>query len=160
MPQKQPTSIQEEIQQTVPFRSAAQEAVIATQRTADMLTRWADRALAPYDLTAQQYNVLRILRGARGELLPTLVVGERMVQQTPGITRLIDRLEAKGLVRRERCSRDRRVVYCAITEAGLDVLQRADPLAEQLDRAVGEALSDAKLHALADSLARIRAAIE
>jgi len=160
MAQKQPTSIQEEIHQTVPFRSAAAEAMIAMQRTSDMLLRRVDRALAPFDLTAQQYNVLRILRGARGQLLPTLSVGERMIQQTPGITRLIDRLESKGLVRRERCSHDRRVVYCAITEQGMDVLDRTESVVVELDSVVGGALSEAKLHALTDALGRIRAAIE
>jgi MarR family transcriptional regulator, organic hydroperoxide resistance regulator len=79
-------------------------------------------AVEPAGITHQQYNVLRILRGAAPEGLPTLAIGERLIEETPGMTRLLDRLEAKGLVRRERCREDRRQVLCWITEQGVALL--------------------------------------
>lgn len=151
-----PASLQKEIGQTVPFRSAAQEAGIAIARTADVLARRYDDALAPYGITSQQYNVLRILRGARGKPLRMLDVRERMIQRTPGITRLVDKLEEKGLVARKRCATDRRVIYCTITPPGLDLLAATDALIDALDARVGEGLEEAELRMLIDLLGRIR----
>lgn len=151
-----PGSLQKEIGQTVPFRSAAQEAGIAIARTADVLGRRYDDALAPYGITSQQYNVLRILRGARGKPLRMLDVRERMIQRTPGITRLVDKLEEKGLVARKRCDTDRRVIFCTITDAGLGLLAATDALIDTLDARVGQGLEEAELQNLIDLLGRIR----
>ena len=85
-----------------------------------------ETVFAPFDITGQQYNVLRILRGAEPEGLPTLTIAERMIERAPGITRMIDRLEAKELVWRENCPNDRRRVYCGITEKGLNLLELLD----------------------------------
>jgi DNA-binding MarR family transcriptional regulator len=112
--------------------------VVALLRTADLVRRALGRVLEPYDITPQQYNVLRILRGAGEQGLPTLEIGERMIEQTPGITRLLDRLEAKELVRRERCREDRRQVLCWLTPAGLDLVERLD---EPIDSADAEAVA-------------------
>jgi DNA-binding MarR family transcriptional regulator len=109
-------------------------AVIGILRAADMVRRRGVALLAPYDLTLQQFNVLRILRGARPEGLCTLTIAERMLEQTPGITRLIDRLEAKKLVVRVRSDEDRRQVWCRITPAGLQLLSRLDRPVGDLDR--------------------------
>src|SRR5213078_2794277 len=100
--------------------------MVALIRTADVVRRAVGDVVEPHGITAQQYNVLRILRGAGQDGLPTLEIAERMIEQTPGITRLIDRLESKRLVERERSSIDRRCVYCRITKAGLDLLARLD----------------------------------
>ncbi|MDH3271649.1 MAG: MarR family transcriptional regulator [Gemmatimonadota bacterium] len=102
-----PPSILEEIQQSQPFRTRSQEAYLALLRTADDSKRFISHVLEPAGVTLQQYNVLRILRGAGKDGLPTLVVGERMVERTPGVTRLIDRMERKGWVERSRCTEDR-----------------------------------------------------
>ena len=153
-------SLQQEIRQTVPFRSAAQEAVIAIARTADVVTSRFERALEPHGVTGQQYNVLRILRGARGRPLRTLEVGQRMIQRTPGVTRLIDRLAAKRLVRREPCAHDRRVIYCVITDAGLELLSRTDELIDRLEQQLGAAVSPEQLAAMLDGLACVRRAAE
>jgi DNA-binding MarR family transcriptional regulator len=153
-------ALQGEIRQTVPFRSPGQEAVVAIERTADLVLRRYDRALAPFDVTVAQYNVLRILRGAKGQPLPTLEVAERMIQQTPGVTRMIDRLEGKGLVARQACPHDRRIVYCVITEAGMDLLARTDDLINRIDDEFGEAVAPDQLTALVDALARIRQAAQ
>ncbi|HSN86827.1 MAG TPA: MarR family transcriptional regulator, partial [Thermoanaerobaculia bacterium] len=87
-------------------------------RTTDLVRRAIARLLEPYDMTPQQYNVLRILRGAGEEGIPTLEISDRMIEQAPGITRLLDRLEAKKLVRRQRCPEDRRQVLCWLTPEG------------------------------------------
>ena len=104
----------------------AETAIVGLLRTADAIRRQLAAVMEPFGITGQQYNVLRILRGAHPEPLPTLSVGERMMEQTPGITRLLDRLEAKGLVTRTRCTEDRRQVLCSITAEGTALLQRMD----------------------------------
>ena len=127
--------LQREIRQGKPFRSQGQEVVVALLRTADLVRRVVGRTLEPYDITAQQYNVLRILRGAGEKGLPTLEIGGRMIEQAPGITRLLDRLEAKARVRRERCAQDRRQVLCWLTPAGLDLVERLDEPVDSADAA-------------------------
>jgi DNA-binding MarR family transcriptional regulator len=131
------TSIQQELKQTRPFTSKGEEAGVALMRTADLIRRIASAVLEPHDLTEKQYNVLRILRGAGEQGLPTLDIAERMIEETPGITRLIDRLETKGLVTRERCKVDRRRVYCRITRAGAELVNALDrPILEGVDAAM------------------------
>jgi DNA-binding MarR family transcriptional regulator len=119
-------SITSDLKQTKPFASKREEAAVTLIRTADLVRRAVGSVVEPQGITSQQYNVLRILRGAGDEGLPTLEIAYRMVEQTPGITRLIDRLEGKQLVSRERSSSDRRCVYCRITPAGLDLLAVLD----------------------------------
>jgi DNA-binding MarR family transcriptional regulator len=123
---KRPTPLQREIRQRRPFPSVAQEGVVSIMRTADLLRRRMGILVGPAGITVQQFNVLRILRGGGPDGLPTLEVGARMVEETPGITRLMDRLEAKGLVRRQRCPKDRRQHLCWITQEGLDLLAGLD----------------------------------
>jgi DNA-binding MarR family transcriptional regulator len=130
--------LQREIRQGKPFRSRGQEVVVALLRTADLVRRVVGRTLEPYDITVQQYNVLRILRGAGEKGLPTLEIGERMIEQAPGVTRLLDRLEIKALVRRERCAQDRRQVLCWLTPAGLELVERLD---EPVDSADAQAVA-------------------
>jgi DNA-binding MarR family transcriptional regulator len=120
------SALQREIQQKKPFRSAAEEAVLGLFRTADVARRTLGATLEPHGITLQQYNVLRILRGAGTSGLPTLEVAARMVEQAPGVTRLLDRMEAKGFVRRERCANDRRQVLCYIEPEGQRLLELLD----------------------------------
>ena len=115
---------------------------------------------ARFDITAQQYNVLRILRGAEPEGLPTLIIAERMIERTPGITRMIDRLEAKGLAEREVRPHDRRFVHCRITKKGLSLLKLLDEPVEEFNRSAFRALSDAELKRLVALLERTREAHE
>ncbi len=128
-----PSRIQDEIKQTRPFQSQSAEAVVALMRTADLLRRNLAAVIEPLGITVQQYNVLRILRGAGDTGLPTLEIGERMIEQTPGVTRLLDRLEAKHVVSRERCRTDRRQVFCRITAEGLRVLKALDESVRHTD---------------------------
>jgi DNA-binding MarR family transcriptional regulator len=118
--------LQHELQQKRPFASPAHEAIVGLMRTADLIRRHITALVEPHGITPQQYNVLRILRGAGDAGLPTLEVGERMIEQTPGVTRLLDRLEAKELVRRQRCPKDRRQHLCWIAPKGLTLLEKID----------------------------------
>jgi MarR family transcriptional regulator, organic hydroperoxide resistance regulator len=118
--------VRTEIRQSRPFATVTAEATVSLLLTADLVRRAVTAVVEPNGITLQQYNVLRILRGAGEKGLPTLDIPERMVEQTPGITRLIDRLEAKKLVRRERCKTDRRQVFCRITASGLALLSGID----------------------------------
>jgi MarR family transcriptional regulator, organic hydroperoxide resistance regulator len=122
----QPSLLQRELRQNRPFASVGQEAFLGLIRTADHVRRELAKVIEPAGVTGQQYNVLRILRGAGDAGLPTLEIAERMVEHTPGITRLLDRLEAKHLVRRFRCPKDRRQMLCWITEEGLTLLAGLD----------------------------------
>ena len=101
-------------------------AYVTLLRTADRLKSYFETIVAPFDVTGQQYNVLRILRGAGPDGLPTLTIAERMIERAPGITRMIDRLEVKGLVVRELRPEDRRYVHCHITEKGLNLVESLD----------------------------------
>ena len=125
------SALQQELRQRRPFHSLAHEAVLALMRTADLVRRQIADLVEPYGITPQQFNVLRILRGAGADGLPTLEVAGRMIEQTPGVTRLLDRLEAKELVRRQRCPKDRRQHLCWITPRGLAVLQKIDAVSQR-----------------------------
>ena len=152
------SAIQKEIRERKPFRSRRQEGNLALLRTADLLRRAGERLVQPHGITGQQYNVLRILRGAGSEGLPTLEIAQRMIEQSPGITRLLDRLDAKKLVRRERCAHDRRQVLCYITPAGRELLAQLDEPVNQLDDANLGMLSAADVDRLIRILDAIRAA--
>ena len=130
-------TIRDEIRQTKPFASAAEEAVVTLLGTADRVRTALSRVVEAHGVTLQQYNVLRILRGAGEEGLPTLDIAARMIEHSPGITRLLDRLEAKRLVRRVRCPEDRRQVLCHATEPARRLLAGLDgPVADAGRRAL------------------------
>jgi DNA-binding MarR family transcriptional regulator len=157
----EPTSrLQQELRQRKPFPSAAQEAAVALARTTDRVRRCIEATLLQEGITHTQYNVLRILRGAGEEGIPTLDVAERMVEQAPGITRLMDRLEAKGLVRRERCAEDRRQVLCWATPRGLELLATLDEPVDAAGQRAMAPLSEAEKRELIRLLAAIRAGLE
>lgn len=153
---KPPSRLQQEIKQSKPFRSTAQEATLGLLRTTDVLRRRMAALIEPHGITGQQYNVLRILRGAGGEGLPTLEIAERMIEQAPGVTRLLDRLETKRLVHRERCPEDRRQVTCRITTSGLTLLGRLDEIVNGADETMLQDLTPAEQKQLIRLLDRIR----
>jgi DNA-binding MarR family transcriptional regulator len=139
------------------FDSLEQEAFLNLWRTYDRLKALEDELFGRYDLTAQQYNALRLLRAVHPQTLPTLAVQARLVSRAPDITRLLDRLEARGLVTRDRSQANRRVVQVGITPAGLDLLEElAGPLAECHRRQLGH-LPAGRLHKLVRLLEAARA---
>lgn len=158
MPKRQASSILKELRQRRPFPSTGQEAVVALFRTADVVRRSITATIAPAGLTLQQYNVLRILRGAGAAGLPTLEVADRMIEHTPGITRMMDRLEAEGWVTRERCPTDRREVHCRISPTGLALLEELDGPIDEADRRAMGSLEEARLRKFIVLLDEVRAA--
>ena len=151
------SALAREIQQTKPFPSTSVEAALGLLRTTDVVRRYLGAVIEPLGITQTQYNVLRILRGAGERGLPTLEIADRLIEQTPGITRMIDRLIAKGLVARERCAEDRRVIYCRITPDGGRILDElAGPVAAA-DRAALSMLSEEEQRTLIALLDAIRA---
>jgi len=139
------------------FRSREQQATLGLLRTADAVKRSLAQVIEPHGITPQQYNVLRILRGAGAEGLPTLSIGERMIEQTPGVTRLVDRLERKGLVERTPCAKDRRRVFCRMTVKGLELLKELDDPVNRWDARSVSVLPPSELDSLIDLLDRVRA---
>lgn len=155
-----PIHIRDEIRQRRPFRSLGHQAVVALLRTADVVRQSYGVVVEPHGLTLQQYNVLRILRGAAGEGLPTLEIVERMVERAPGITRLLDRLERKGLVRRQRCAVDRRQVLCWPTAAALELLAALDSPVDAADHGAVAALSQRARRELVRLLDAVRGGLQ
>jgi DNA-binding MarR family transcriptional regulator len=138
------------------FASAAQEAMFNVMVTSSWLFGEMAGAMAPYDVTPAQYNVLRILRGSHPTTLTCSAIGERLLDRTPDVTRLLNRLEQRDLIRRERAGYDRRVVEVAITRKGLDLLARMqDDVQAATARLTGH-LSDDEHRLLSDLLERLR----
>jgi len=154
-----PTAVQDEIQQRRPFSSAAEEGVVALVRTADLLRRALAQVVEPHGITLQQYNVLRILRGAAEDGLPTLEIASRMIEQAPGVTRLLDRLQAKHLVRRERSAEDRRQIRCWIEPAGVRLLALLDDAMQDRARRFMAPLAASELAAFVTSLDTLRSGL-
>lgn len=147
--------IYEEIKQSHPFRIHGQEAHISILRTADVLNHAVEKVTAQFGISHEQYNALRILRGAGEGGLPTLEIASRMISRSPNITRLLDKLIDKGLASRLRSEQDRRVVYISITPEGVGLLGKLNPLIDQLF-ARFPAMSKDEMRTLLDLLDRIR----
>lgn len=128
---------------------------VAILRIADMFGGQAEQVVKAAGLTGAQYNVLRILRGA-GQGLACKEIGERMISRDPDITRLLDRMEKRGLITRERQSEDRRVVKTCVTAKGLGLLKGLDQPVRELHKRQFQRLSPARLAALATTLEEIR----
>jgi DNA-binding MarR family transcriptional regulator len=124
-------------------------------RTTDGLSRPLSEVLKAEDLSATQYNVLRILRGAP-DGLTCGEIGNRMITRDPDITRLLDRLERRGLISRSRGGQDRRVVLARIAPKGLEVLARLDEPVRQTHRKLLGHLGPERLRALERLLAACR----
>lgn len=152
--------IQQELKQTRPFKTVGQEAAVALLRTADAVKNNVAKVIEPHGITLQQYNVLRILKGSYPNPLPTLEIGERMIERQPGVTRLLDRLAAKQLVRRERCTKDRRLMHCWITDSGLRLLEALDPDINEADSRAMSSLPESDMRRLLEILESIRATVD
>jgi len=126
--------------------------VVALMRAADRVGRRASGIVEPHGITLQQYNVLRILQESNEDGVPTLEVGARMIEETPGVTRLLDRLEAKGYIRRQRCPRDRRQHLCWLSSEGARLLGKLTPILAAGHERVLEHLDSGKRQRLASLL--------
>jgi DNA-binding MarR family transcriptional regulator len=148
--------VQDEIKQSKPFAQLETEALIALELTADRLMAEGAQHLKTWDLSPTQYNVLRILRGAEPDGLACGQIGERMVTHDPDITRLLDRLEKRGMVERRRDAKDRRVITTRITAAGLDLLEHLDQPMEDFNRRRLGHLGPQRLRMLIELLGQVR----
>jgi len=125
------SNLKREIAQERPFSSPAEEALLNLMRTADCLHRAIQRKTRAWRITSTQYNVLRILRGSQPQGLTCSAIGDRMITAEPDITRLLGRLKTQKLVRQQRDSRDKRVLWTQISPAGLALLAEMDPMVQQ-----------------------------
>ncbi|WP_420125336.1 MarR family winged helix-turn-helix transcriptional regulator [Longimicrobium sp.] len=148
--------IQAELKQTKPVSSLEEEAYLNVQRTSNTLNQGIAELLRSHDLTQAQYNVLRILRGAGEGGLNASEIAGRMISRDPDVTRLVDRLEKRGLVDRWRCSEDRRVVWTRISQAGLDLINPIDAPLNELHRRLLSHMSQEKLQTLIELLEEAR----
>jgi DNA-binding MarR family transcriptional regulator len=130
-------------------------AFIALQKTADGLGQQAEQLLKGNGLTGAQYNVLRILRGAEPDGLACTEIADRMISHDPDMTRLLDRMEKRNLITRQRQKDDRRVVKTRVTSAGLDLLRRLDQPVRELHKAQFRRIPPARLKALVEVLDEI-----
>lgn len=158
MPNPQPSPAQSKRR-----RCPEEAAYLELLRTTDMLSRALTQILKADDLSSNQYNVLRILRGAaqspESSGLPCGEIGNRMITRDPDITRLLDRLEKRSFITRWRESKDRRVVLARITPQGLALLSRLDaPIQEAHRRQLGH-LGATRLKALTELLEESRARV-
>ena len=148
--------LQSEIRQTRPFPHPAEEAFLNLQRTAAWLMRGVEETLRPFGLTHSQYNVLRILAGTGAEGLPCGEVAARMITHDPDMTRLLDRMEKRGHVRRGRAGTDRRVVRAYLTDDGAAILRSLEkPVRDAIRGPLGP-LGAANLEHLTALLEEIR----
>lgn len=148
--------IQAELKQTKPVSGLEEEAYLNVQRTSNTLNQGIAELLRSHDLTQAQYNVLRILRGAGEGGLNASDIAGRMISRDPDVTRLVDRLEKRGLVDRWRCSEDRRVVWTRISQAGLDLINPIDAPLNELHRRLLSHMSQEKLQTLVELLEEAR----
>jgi DNA-binding MarR family transcriptional regulator len=152
-------SLREEIKQTKPFASLAHEAHLSVVRTAAVIQDEVEQFLRPYGITATQFNVLRILRGAEPDGLCRNEVRDRMLTRMPDMTRLLDRMEEAGLVVRSRGERDdRRMVLTRISAQGGKLLAELDVAIDREHTNRFTNLSDEELRSLVEMLAKVRSA--
>ncbi len=125
---------------------------VALLKASDSLASQADQLIKANGLTSAQYNVLRILRGAGPEGLPCNTIAERMISRDPDMTRLLDRMEKRDVIARERQKEDRRVVKARITDEGLKLLKKMDAPIRELHKSQFAHMTSARLKTLMDLL--------
>jgi DNA-binding MarR family transcriptional regulator len=153
-------TIDREIRQTKPFRSLQEQLVLNLMLTTRVVEEcWAQYLKRAEGISPSQYNILRILRGARPKAARISEIADRMVTRDPDVTRLVDRLIKQGLARRERDSDDRRVVLVEITGAGLALLSRLDGPAGESTEAAMAGLKPQQLRTLDTLLNEVRTGI-
>jgi DNA-binding MarR family transcriptional regulator len=130
---------------------------VALLKASDSLASQADQLIKANGLTLAQYNVLRILRGAGPEGLPCNTIAERMISRDPDMTRLLDRMEKRDVITRERQKEDRRVVKARITDEGLKLLKKMDAPIRELHKSQFAHMTSARLKTLMDLLTGVAA---
>ncbi|HEX3768988.1 MAG TPA: MarR family transcriptional regulator [Puia sp.] len=124
-------TLEKDINQQV-FRSEYQKAIINLIYTFNWVNEKINSRFEPFDITQQQFNILRILRGA-GQPLSTLQIRQRMLDKMSDTSRIVDRLVKKGMVKKSTCREDRRLVDVLLTDKGKKLLQSMDGMNEEMD---------------------------
>lgn len=155
MIQTKTTNLADEVGKRRPFDSLRQEAYLNLVRSYTQLSGQLSQLFKQHGLTDPRYNALRILRG-EGKPMQVYQIAERMVTPQTDVTRLVDRLEEAGLVERDRCENDRRVVWVTLTRQGKEVLKKLDKPVADLHKSQFSALSNTELSQLNDLLFRSR----
>lgn len=145
-----------ELKQTKPLASLEHAAQLSIIRTGSMLMDAFELMLKPHGITATQFNVLRILRGADPEGLCRNEIRDRLINRMPDVTRLLDRMEEAGLIARERSSDDRRMVRTQITDDGSRLLDKIDDEVVAEQKRPFKELNKAQLQTIIDLLATVR----
>ena len=148
--------LEKELRKKRGFDSVQQSVVIGLLRTNDLFQYRFGRLFRGFGLNQPQYNVLRILRG-EGKPLPCLEIADRLITMVPAITSLIDKLESKGLVSRDRCAKDRRVWYVSLTPDGDELLKKMDGPVSELHASLCRGLSKTECRQLVDLMEKARA---
>jgi DNA-binding MarR family transcriptional regulator len=159
MARKCVSAIGEEIHQTKAFATIEEELLVSLLRTTDVLQDRFEQAVRPFNISMTQYNVLRILRGAEPDGRTCSEIGERMIAREPDVTRLLERMEKSGLVKRSRDKEDRRVVVTRITAAGMKLLDKMEPELGEIGgllKPMGERRIEKTLKLLDDVRAHVR----
>lgn len=136
------------------FKSPQQRAIVNIRYTSNFLGNIQNHFMSNYDLSMAQFNILRILRGAK-DMINVNTVKERMIEKSPNTTRLMDKLIDKGLIERTRCTEDRRVVYVKISEQGLNLLAEMDKCLD-VNTLINANLTDEEANTLSDLLDKVR----
>jgi hypothetical protein len=146
----------EEVVKSNAIMGLSQKAVLNIIYTQNNINERLIEILKPYDLSNEQYNVLRILRGQKGNPANMCLIQERMLAKTSNTTRLVDKLLLKELVTRKVCKENRRKIEVLITEKGLDILKELDPKVDNYEQNIVANLSSSELEKLNDLLEKIR----
>lgn len=147
--------IEDVIKATVPMENS-KKIILNIMYTQNVLTEKFNEILKPYDISGEQYNVLRILRGQKGNPANMSVIQERMLAKTSNTTRLVDKLLLKNLVTREVCPENRRKIEVLITQKGLDILFELDPMVIEHEEAFSKNLNNDEIITLNQLLEKYR----
>ena len=147
--------IEEEIKSTVPLDNS-KKIILNVLYTQNVVTDKLNEVLKPYDLSGEQYNVLRILRGQKGNPANMCVIQERMLAKTSNTTRLVDKLLLKNLVTRNVCPENRRKIEVLVTQKGLDILAELDPKVREHENSFSKNLNSEELELLNQLLEKYR----
>jgi DNA-binding MarR family transcriptional regulator len=148
-------TIEEEIKSTVPL-DISKKIILNVLYTQNVVSDKMNEILKPYDLSGEQYNVLRILRGQKGNPANMCVIQERMLAKTSNTTRLVDKLLIKELVTRNVCPENRRKINVLVTQKGLDILNKLDPKIKEHENSFAQNLSATELELLNELLEKYR----
>jgi DNA-binding MarR family transcriptional regulator len=148
-------TIEEEIKSTVPL-DISKKIILNVLYTQNVVSDKMNEILKPYDLSGEQYNVLRILRGQKGNPANMCVIQERMLAKTSNTTRLVDKLLLKELVTRNVCPENRRKINVLVTQKGLDILNKLDPKIKEHENSFAQNLSATELELLNELLEKYR----